>query len=158
MKAGRKPRYKSAEEMQVMIDRYFESCKGEPLMVGDEPYLDKLGRPVMINMHPPTVTGLARALGFNSRQTLMNYQAKRGFMDTLLRAKMRVEEYCEERLFDRDGQRGAQFSLEHNFKWLQSGEDSSETGVIEIGGQAEEPKPPESLVAQMMADAEGGHE
>ena len=38
---GRPPKYKSAGEMQEKIDAYFEDCKGEPLMVDGEPYLDK---------------------------------------------------------------------------------------------------------------------
>lgn len=37
-----------------------------------------------------------------------------------------------------------------------SGEDG-DTGVIEIGGQAAEPKPPEELVAQMMGEEGDGH-
>lgn len=143
--------------MQVLIDTYFEACKGEPLMVDGTPYFDKYGNPVIINSHPPTITGLALALGFTSRQALLNYQAKPEFVDTVTRAKLRVEAYCEERLFDKDGQRGAQFSLAMNFKWRQEEpqDDQKDTGVIEIGGQAEEPKPPEELVAQMMEEAQG---
>lgn len=143
--------------MQALIDAYFETCKGEPLMVNGEPFLDKHGNPVILNSRPPTITGLALALGFTSRQALLNYQAKPEFVDTVTRAKMRVEAYCEERLFDKDGQRGAQFSLALNFKWRQEDvhEDQKDTGVIEIGGQAEEPKPPEELVAQMMEEARG---
>lgn len=37
-------------------------------------------------------------------------------------------------------------------------EDSGETGVIEIGGQAAEPEPPADLVAQMMDEAVENHE
>ena len=37
-------------------------------------------------------------------------------MDTITRAKARVEAYAEERLFDRDGSNGAQFSLRNNFR------------------------------------------
>lgn len=145
--------------MQALIDAYFEACKGEPLMVAGEPFLDKHGNPVILNSRPPTITGLALALGFTSRQALLNYQAKPEFVDTVTRAKMRVEAYCEERLFDKDGQRGAQFSLALNFKWRQEDaqEDQKDTGVIEIGGQAEEPKPPEELVAQMMEEAMEGN-
>ena len=133
---GRPPKFKSAAEIQTLIDAYFESCKGEPLMVDGEPFLDKNGRPVLINSRPPTVTGLALALGFHSRQTLLNYQARKEFVDTITRAKMRVEEYCETRLFDKDGQRGAQFSLEHNFRWAQEDKDDSDEdragGVVMI--------------------------
>ena len=75
------------------------------------------GEPVIVDAHPPTVTGLALALGFTGRQALLNYQAKKQFVDTITRAKSRCEEYAESRLFDRDGARGAQFSLEHNFRW-----------------------------------------
>ena len=36
-------------------------------------------------------------------------------MDTITRAKTMIEAYTEERLFDRDGTSGAQFSLRNNF-------------------------------------------
>ena len=134
--AGRPPKFKTAAEIQGLIDKYFEDCKGEPLMVDGQLFLDKNGRPVVINSRPPTVTGLALALGFHSRQSLLNYQAKKEFMDTIIRAKMQVEEYCEMRLFDKDGQRGAQFSLEHNFRWArdnkEDGDDENTGGVVMI--------------------------
>ena len=133
---GRPPKFKSAAEIQEKIDEYFNSCKGEPLMVDGVPFLDKNGFPVLINERPPTVTGLALALGFHSRQSLLNYQAKKEFMDTITRAKMRVEEYCETRLFDRDGQRGAEFNLRYNFRWAQEekngGDEDSASGVVMI--------------------------
>lgn len=37
-------------------------------------------------------------------------------MNTITRAKSMVEAYTEERLFDRDGSNGAQFSLRNNFR------------------------------------------
>ena len=126
---GRPPKFRNAEEIQKKIDEYFESCKGEPLMVDGEPYLDKNGFPILINARPPTITGLALALGFHSRQSLLNYQAKKDFVDTVTRAKMRVEQYCEERLFDKDGQRGAEFNLKYNFRWAQEDRsDNSQDG------------------------------
>lgn len=117
-------KYKTVEELQAAIDAYFEDCQGHPL-VDDKgnAVTDKYGAPVIIGAHPPTVTGLALSLGFASRQALLNYQGKKAFNDTITRAKARCEEYAESRLYDRDGARGAQFSLEHNFKW--SGEDST---------------------------------
>ena len=116
--AGRPPRYKTVEEMQAKIDAYFPACAGEPLL--DEngtAVTDKYGEPVIIGAHPPTVTGLALALGCTGRQALLNYQAEKQFVDTITRAKSRCEEYAESRLYDRDGARGAQFRLEHNFHW-----------------------------------------
>lgn len=128
---GMKPKYKTAAEMQEAIDAYFESCKGEPLMDDEGNVLtDKHGIPIIIRAHPPTVTGLALALGFTSRQALLNYQAKPKFVDTITRAKSRCEEYAESRLFDRDGANGAKFSLTNNFKgWS----DKPEQGIADAG-------------------------
>lgn len=117
-------KYKTVEELQAAIDAYFEGCQGKPYLDKDgNAVMSKSGEPVIIGAHPPTVTGLALALGFASRQALLNYQGRKTFHDAVTRAKARCEEYAESRLYDRDGSRGAQFSLEHNFKW--SGEDST---------------------------------
>lgn len=121
---GRPPKYKSKEEIEEKIEEYFKECEGE-ILKDDEgkPIFNKFGSPVVINQRPPTVTGLALALGFTSRQALLNYQAKKEFVDTITRAKSRVEAYAEERLFDRDGTSGAQFSLRNNFKgWTEKTE------------------------------------
>ena len=115
-KVGRPPMYKTVEEMQKRIDAYFEECKGRPLLYDDgRNVLDKYGFPVYLDKRPLTITGLALALGFNSRQALLNYQVKDEFHDTILRAKAKVECYAEERLFDKDGANGAKFSLANNF-------------------------------------------
>lgn len=130
---GAPPKFTSKEEMQEKIDNYFKDCDGEPFIVDGEPLRDKYGNIIMVGSHPPTITGLALALGFHSRQTLLNYQGKKEFMDTVTRAKMRVEQYCEERLFDKDGQRGAEFNLKYNFRWAQEdtgGDDGDGGGVI----------------------------
>lgn len=126
---GRPPKYKSKKKMQEAIDQYFENCEGT--MLRDDkgkPVLSKFGEPVYVGCRPPTVTGLALALGFSGRQALLNYQAKEEFVDTVTRAKARVEQYAEERLFDRDGSQGAQFSLRNNFKgWRESEEANEDT-------------------------------
>lgn len=115
-KAGRPPKYKTKEEIQEKIDAYFESCKGELLYDSDgNPMLDKWGNPIIVGAKPLTITGLALALGFTSRRALLNYQDKEEFVHTITRAKARVEQYAEERLFDKDGANGAKFSLANNF-------------------------------------------
>lgn len=116
-RVGAPPRYESVEEMQKMIDAYFEDCAGKILLDGNgDPVLDKYGQPIMYGVKPLTVTGLALALGFNSRTTLLNYQGKPEFMNTITRAKAVVERYAEERLYDKDGANGAKFSLANNFE------------------------------------------
>lgn len=115
--AGRPPIFTSAEEMQEKIDAYFKECEGK-IMTDEEgkPLLNKYGQPIIYGAKPLTITGLALALGFVSRQSLLNYEAKDEFFDTIKRAKARVEEYAESRLFDKDGSNGAKFSLSNNFK------------------------------------------
>ena len=115
-KGGAPPMYKTAAEMQKKIDEYFKSCEGHILTDSDgNPVLNKYGMPIIVECKPLTITGLALALGFTSRQALLNYQAKPEFVDTVTRAKSRVEAYAEERLYDKDGANGAKFSLANNF-------------------------------------------
>ena len=126
---GMTPMYTSVEEIESKIEQYFENCKGYPLTDNEgNQIFNKFGLPVFIDVHPPTVTGLALALGFTSRQALLNYQAKPAFVDTITRAKARVEQYAEERLFDRDGSNGAQFSLRNNFKGWDADKKNDDSG------------------------------
>lgn len=131
---GRPPYYKTVKQMQKVIDQYFEDCQGKPLEDDNgNVRTDKRGNPIIIS-RPPTVTGLALALGFTSRQALLNYQCKPEFVDAVTRAKLRIESYAEERLYDRDANRGAQFNLLYNFRWANQDkkeEDESDgSGVI----------------------------
>lgn len=108
-RVGRPPKYTSKEEIQGKIDTYFKDCEGEVLK-------DKEGNIVFTSRgdivytkepKPPTITGLALALGFATRGDLLRYQGKKEFSDTITRAKSFVEEYTERRLFDRNGVQGA---------------------------------------------------
>lgn len=115
---GRPPKYKNVEEIEDKIEQYFAGCEGEPLLDDEgNQVFNRFGYPCWIKPpKPPTVTGLALALGFNTRKSLLEYQGKKEFVNTITRAKSRVEEYAESRLFDRDGSNGAQFSLRNNFR------------------------------------------
>ena len=116
-KVGRPPKYKTKEEIQEKIDLYFKECEGKPLLDKEgDPLLDKNGVPIMYGVKPLTITGLALALGFSSRQSLLDYQAKEEFAETIRRAKTIVERYAEEKLFDKAGASGAKFSLTNNFE------------------------------------------
>lgn len=117
MGAGRPPMFTSAEDMQKLIDEYFEECDGKILLDEDgKPMRNKDGKIIRDDRRPYTITGLALALGFNSRTSLLNYEGKEEFMNTIMRAKSRVERYAEERLYDKHGSNGAKFSLANNFK------------------------------------------
>lgn len=128
-KTGPKPKYTSVDQITDLIDEYFKYCEGEPLTDEEGNILfNKRGDPIILNQHPPTVTGLAFYLGFHSRQTLLNYQARKEFKDVITKAKMRVEMYTEEALFNRDTSNGARFSLQNNFKGWREEHTSEEDG------------------------------
>ena len=141
-KIGSPPKYKTPEEMQKVIDKYFKDCDGEYIILDGCAVTDKDGHPVKTKERPLTITGLALALGFTSRQALLNYEGKPEFVDTIKRAKAKVEQYAEERLFDKDGVNGAKFNLSNNFKgWSEKQQIDSKvnlapvvfTGCDEIG-------------------------
>ena len=124
--------------MQKVIDEYFESCFKEDLKFNSdkqyyEPKRDYEGNVIKYQYKPFTITGLANALGL-TRQSLLNYAKEEEFFDTITRAKQKVEEYVEERLFDRDGVNGARFNLVNNFKnWSEKQEvDTTVSNRIEI--------------------------
>ena len=147
---GAPPKYKDVAEMQAKIDAYFTDCEGELLQDEKGPVLDKYGNEIYLHRHPPTVTGLALALGFTTRQSLLNYQGKREFVDTVTRAKTRCEQYAEERLFDRDGTSGAQFSLRANFGWNDKPkeievEERHDDGLIKALNAAADASPPDDV-------------
>ena len=116
-KGGRPPKYKNKEELQEKIDAYFDSCRGKVLKDADgNPVLNKNGQPILYGGRPLTITGLALALGFSTRKSLLDYEGKKEFVNTITRAKSIVEQYAEERLYDKDGANGAKFSLANNFE------------------------------------------
>ena len=134
--AGRKLKFPTPESMQKAIDAYFEDCKGEPLRDDDgHILLNKFGEPVYIGVKPLTVTGLALALGFTSRQALLDYQGRGEYKAIVEAAKLKIENYAETRLYDRDGWNGAKFTLQNNFKhWDadKAGQDDKKAPAINI--------------------------
>ena len=64
---------------------------------------------------PITITGLALALN-TTRETLMDYQEKDEFSDTVKRLKLYCENYAENQVFVGKNPAGAIFSLK-NYGW-----------------------------------------
>ena len=120
---GKPRKIKSVKAMERAIEAYFASCKGTPrLDKNGQPIYDKHGQPVVVGAKPPTVTGLALALGLSGRKVLLDYQGREEYRDAITRAKARCEAYAEERLYDKDGSPGAKFSLGCNFGWASEDE------------------------------------
>lgn len=112
---------------------YFKRCEG--VLRTDEngqPVLNK-GEYIYDGRIAPTVTGLALALGFNSRAELL--QSCHDDVELSL-AVSRVEEFAERQLFEGSVQ-GAKFCLVNNFegwddKKLFSREESAENNLFDI--------------------------
>lgn len=97
MKTGRPLKYKTVKELEDAIDAYFEERYSKAI--------------------PPTISGLALWLGFESRQSLYDYQDRPEFSDTIKRATARIEDYAERILLNGNGSAtGAIFWLK-NHKW-----------------------------------------
>jgi len=112
---GRPPLYYDEETLQKQIDLYF-------LMQDD-------------SKKPYTHAGLAHFLGFESRQSLYDYGKKKKFSYSITRARLKIEEYIESRLYDHNGNKGAEFNLRCNYGWKEEkDEDKSDGLLLEILG------------------------
>ena len=98
-----KAKFEDVEELRQLIDRYFDGLH---------------------ELQPPTMSGLAYALGV-SRRTLTNYinecgsgKGKKAQCGELLaRAKDRIEVWLEEQLVTRGKTKGIEFALKNNYDW-----------------------------------------
>jgi len=135
---GRPLKFKSAAELQQKIDEYFDSCyeevwtekietdkKGKVISKEWVPVLDRHGNIKKVLVKPFTITGLALALN-TTRETLLDYEDKEGFSDTIKKAKEIIHNYVEEQLMIRDKPTGVIFNLKNNYGW----KDKSEQEVI----------------------------
>lgn len=104
--------YNTPEDMARKVDEYFDTCF--------KPVLDKeTGEYRMKEIKPPTYSGVARYLGFSSRQQFLNYKNDdaRGFDEVIADAKMRIEDYLEGKLVYSKAPTGIMFSLKNNAEW-----------------------------------------
>ena len=114
MPAGRPVKYSNPEEMQSIIDFYFDDCAYnrsiEKVLPGET---TEVSTP---DLHP-TITGLALSLDM-TRKGLIDYENKDNpeFGNTIKKAKSRVESYVEQRLFY-NNPTGCIFNLKNNFNW-----------------------------------------
>lgn len=84
---GKPLKFPTVKDLDKAIDAYFaERSKIEVLPNGD------------IKQKPITVTGLALALD-TTRETICDYGEKDGYSDSIRRARLRCENYAEERLY-----------------------------------------------------------
>lgn len=78
MAAGRPIKYETPELMEQAISLYLQTCEAEK--------------------KKPTITRLALALGFESRQSFYDYEEREGFSYIIKRARLEVEAGYEDGL------------------------------------------------------------
>ncbi len=104
---GQPPAYASPQEMHAKIIEYFDYIQGEKKTPRSKTWIRE--------PEPPTVTGLALFLGFESRQSMYDYKKKEEFTYIIKRAISIVENAYEQRLSDGNST-GAIFALK-NMGW-----------------------------------------
>lgn len=119
---GRLKKYEKVEDMEKDIQKYFAKQDVEGL--------------------PYTVSGLALALGM-TRETLLRYEENDIFSDTIKRAKQKIEEYVETRLFVSGIATGVIFNLKNNFGWkdkqeIEQNGEMNNTVTVKFSGDVEE--------------------
>lgn len=135
------PRFESGKEIDSRVERYFQQCEGTAVCrESGEPVLDKQNRPVSVGGRTPTLAGLALALGFSRREELLNYPEDGPFAKALRRARLRLEDYLEGELMDKDRFQGAKFNLRNSYGWEDRGPGDREeaAGVVLIPAVEEE--------------------
>ena len=115
---------KKAELIKKRIEAYFNSRKSAVLNKEKEPVLDANGQIVYEYVKPLTVTGLARALGFSSREQMLSVRDQKS-AEAIASALLTIEEYAEEKLFYKDSFSGTKLFLSVNFPRYQEQEAQS---------------------------------
>ncbi len=97
--------FKTKEDLQEKIDAYFASC----YRFNEETNINECIRPL-------TISGLAVELE-TSRKTIIEYDEKEEFSNTIKKAKERIENWTEEQLYRNTQVTGVIFNLKNNYDW-----------------------------------------
>lgn len=114
--AGQPLLFKTKEDLQEKIDAYFNSC------------YKVNGEWVKECVRPLTISWLALELE-TSRQTLINYEQKEQFFDTIKKAKQKIESWTEEQLYRNTQVTGVIFNLKNNYDWKDKSEVDNNTKI-----------------------------
>lgn len=102
---GRPLLFKSVEELEEAVELYFKTDAFIEIGSGED----------RAKMFAPTMSGLALSLGMD-RRSLTNYAHKDEFFPTIKKARARVENALEQRLYG-NNVTGIIFNLKNNFDW-----------------------------------------
>lgn len=112
--------FETPEELEERIEDYFESLRVFVDEVERTADGSTITRQVEVEQAPPTMAGLAHHLGV-VRATIWQYSGRDDFKPVIARAKNRIAIYAETMLYRPDRTRGAQFALEVNHGYRDSG-------------------------------------
>lgn len=121
----------SLGELKRRVNGYFESRLAPMVDKNGVPLLDEEGRIIKKATLPYTLTGLALAVGCESREEMFSFEDAE--MNRFMRMSvMRVEEYAEERLFSKEAFSGVKLFLSVNFERWRDGDDSVDDDGFEM--------------------------
>lgn len=125
-KGGRPLLFKTPEELQIEIDKYFLHCDTRKKQV-----IAKNGDVIeVLDPEPYTMSGLALYMGID-RDTLLNYSNRAKFFPTIKKARDKVHFDMERRLHEGNSV-GAIFSLKNNFGWKDKSEVDSNVNINKV--------------------------
>lgn len=132
-------KFETPELMQEAIDAYFKKCDENTKEIV------KAGRKITIAAPLPyTMTGLAIALGFESRTSLVDYKKRGKYSNTIKKARLIVEESVEQRMLTSQGiVAGVIFNAKNNFGWVDKTEIDQTVREAKplLGGKVSMPSP-----------------
>ena len=130
---GSPPFFKSPEEIERKIEEYYFFIEGEfEEIFVPNPLTGQLEKIKDYTRNPetPSITGLALYLGFESRQSIYDYEKKGEFSYTIKRAKLKIESHYEQHLLTKVST-GAIFALK-NFGWTDKQEIENNVNISNI--------------------------
>lgn len=123
-------KFESADDLSERINDYFYHCDTHLKVV-----VTKEGDMVEVpDPKPYTISGLAYFLG-TSRQTLLNYEERDEFFDTIKHAKAKIEAFVEESLWTPKVTAGVIFNLKNNFGWVDKNENKVSINLDELSDE-----------------------
>ena len=121
---------KNSNDAEKRINAYFASRTSVALDKNGNPILDDTGKVQMKVTLPYTLTGLALALGLETREQLFEFEDEKT-KKLVKKAILRVEEYAEERLFSKEAFSGVKLFLSVNFdRWKDTRDDTDDEYVL----------------------------
>ena len=142
-KRGAPPLFDNIEDLQSKIDEFFAQC-------GTEPWLDDNGKIItnskgtpLFKIKPPTLTGLALHLGFESRQSIYDYEKRNDdFSYAIKRARLACENFAERGILSGEVFAAAGIFVLKNYGWSDKQEvELSGSSVINVTVEGIEPEP-----------------